>query len=214
MNIIYWALFGFFILALVGNNLNKKEKMQNNKSRVLNFLLVIFAIFFLLLAGDSKLLTRPQAEISTQVAVTPEAKAIKPTEVPKTTPIPTDACNQYADTSEMVPCMQMEDALQQANNPPLQATVTYASNGLFITNNDTVEWDSCDVTIGADSSNINQTYELGGFNNTVAPHTTVRVPWENITKEDGTRFNYFTTQPQDLDVSCTVGKVEEHKKIY
>ncbi len=129
----------------------------------------------------------------------------------KPTAEPTDPCAKYAGTDQMQSCVQMENALEKASEPNLNATVTYSIQGITIKNNDSIEWNSCDITIGADN-NPNDFYELGGFNNTFPAYTPTTIAWGDITKSDGTRFDYASTQPRDLEIDCTVnGKAE--KKI-
>jgi hypothetical protein len=85
----------------------------------------------------------------------------------------------------------------------LNASVKVNSQYLIVTNNDDVEWSGCDYSIGADI-NPDDFYELGIFGNysTIKPHQTEYIPWGAITKTDGTRFNYGTTEPSDLQINC------------
>ena len=89
----------------------------------------------------------------------------------------------------------------------LNAKVEITSQALLVTNNDDLEWNMCDYSIGSDIS-PEDFYELGILSSyaIIQPHQTMRVPWNQITKQDGTKFDYTTTQPKDLVIDCSAGE--------
>ena len=119
------------------------------------------------------------------------------------TPVPTDPCADSAGTSDWTEC-------EKENNPPakLNATVQASDQNLSVTNNDNVNWNTCDYTIDQDTD-PDDYYELGSLFGTnyssIPAHQTVYIPWGQITKQNGTRFSYDTTEPNDLTIDCTVG---------
>ena len=150
---------------------------------------------FIILLGISGVAT--DGSKSTQVANT---QSPGPTQVVNATlppnPAPTDSCKG-------VIFGKYFDNCPYPTPTTLNATVKVNSQYLIVTNNDDVEWSGCDYSIGADLT-PDDFFELGMFSNysTIKPHHTEYIPWGAITKNDGTRFNYGTTEPNDLKIDC------------
>lgn len=76
---------------------------------------------------------------------------------------------------------------------PLNAQVKHTGGYFEITNNDTYSWGNCDLDLNSD-------YSMKGVK--LIAGQTFRIPAREFTKNDGTRFNFFTTKPQQLYIYC------------
>jgi len=173
---------------------NTKKWYQKPVSIIIGILILAF------IGSAASHNDQPKQAINTKNAISPTAsKTATDIKKPKQTPEPTDPCEEVKGTQFYGPCLK-------ASIPHLNATVKESNQALIITNNDSVNWEECDYSIGA---NLNETdfYELGSNNNylNIPAHGTVYVPWGAFTKRDGTRFNYYNQQPNGLMIDCSAG---------
>ena len=93
-----------------------------------------------------------------------------------------------------------EERAEAEAKKPLDASIYYGYPGIEINNNEDKNWTNCEVRLN---------YGLlgGGFvytANKISAKKSVTVRWGELVKSDGTRFNYFTTEPTKLKISCLV----------
>jgi hypothetical protein len=171
------------------------KKWYQNPVGVIIGIVILAAIGSMASHGE-----QPKQAVDTMNAETPTASnTVNEIKKPKQTPAPTDPCEQVKGTSFYGPCLK-------SSIPHLNATVKESTQALIVTNNDSVNWEECDYSIGA-NLNENDFYELGtndSYSN-IPAHETVYVPWSALTKRDGTRFNYYNQQPNDLMIDCSAG---------
>jgi hypothetical protein len=82
--------------------------------------------------------------------------------------------------------------------PELRAEVTVSEESLVITNKDGFDWSNVKVT-------LNPKIMGSGYSCHVAcvPHgKTVHIPFHDLTKGDGTRFNIYATRPKTVDIEA------------
>lgn len=123
----------------------------------------------------------------------------------KPTPVPTEDCSQSVNPQM---CIRMEINRE----PKLDATTQLTNAGLVVTNNGDIDWRLCTVTIGS-AINDNTAYEVSGWDIKFPAHQTTTVPWGDFTQDNGNRFNYYTTQPNDIELDCSVNSEQEHLRI-
>lgn len=171
-------------------------------------LTLIYAIIVLGLSNSS-------SSVNNKIKVTPTKKlpvalikhtTFMPKKIkPKNTPVPTDPCNDIVGTSGWASC---EDSLAPTE-PPLKATVQISDQYLIVTNNSDVDWTNCYASIGSDT-NPNDFYQQDPSSSSSIPAGgTFDFAWSNIVKPDGTRFNYASTEPDDIIIGCDYGKDSE-----
>ncbi len=180
--------------------------MQWNKT-IKWILTGVFALFFLLrFANTNYQQTDTIKQTGTVIRITPTTEKKSAAQgTKKPTPEPTEDCSQSAN-SDM--CIRMEINRE----PKLNATTGFSNAGLVVTNNDSIDWRLCTVTIGS-SENINTAYEVSGWDIRFPANQTTTVPWSDFTQNDGNRFNYYTTKPNDIELDCSVNHQQEHLRI-
>jgi hypothetical protein len=96
---------------------------------------------------------------------------------------------------------RIKNAMDNPDSGKLDDKVTFNQDYLFITNNDNTKatWTDCKVTVNPGGSD-----DFTGNLGTIAAGQTVSIAWVNITKSDGTRFDYYQTAPQAETLECTV----------
>ncbi len=122
------------------------------------------------------------------------------------TPPSTDPCRDYMGTDKYGFCMDMQEAAKKAEalNHPLNAIVTHNDYAVYVTNNETTEWDQCILTVNeADTSASGDNFESDGFVVKVGQIATIR--WANFTNAESQRFDYAHIKPYSLDLDCVVG---------
>ncbi|HUD44385.1 MAG TPA: hypothetical protein VMR41_02480 [Patescibacteria group bacterium] len=123
----------------------------------------------------------------------------------------------YSSQESNPPTKSKPSTPKKTNKPKLDATVKATSQYLIVTNNEDAEWTSCDYSIDYDK-NPDDFYELGIFSNyaTIQPHQTLQIPWDQITKMDGTKFVYTGagTLPDDLYFFCSVNNTDKDWSSY
>lgn len=185
-----------------------KKDLGRGKTTLV-FLGLLIGLFYLLGVIGNITGTQGQQKNSPTVEPTIMQTEEKPKTKQKETdikkPEPTIDCSQSAYPQA---CIQAQINAE----PPLNGTFAFTDAGLSVTNNDNVDWTSCDVTIGAEV-NIETSFEVAGGNNSFPAHQTTVIPWGEFTQDNGNRFNFAATEPQDVDIDCSVNKQQEHKKI-
>lgn len=91
---------------------------------------------------------------------------------------------------------------------PLNAKVKKDALALYITNPEKVSWTSCRVWLDDGSYGMNL---FDSFD--ISAGSTTRVTWGRLTDDNGNRFNYYKTQPEQIDISCAVNH-ERHQSQY
>jgi hypothetical protein len=123
----------------------------------------------------------------------------------KPKPVPTEDCSQTVNPDM---CIRMEINRE----PKLNATTQLTNDGLVVTNKDNVDWRLCQLTIGV-AENINNAYEVSGWDIKFPAHHTTTVPWGDFAQDNGNRFNYYSTKPIDIELDCSVNNQQEHLRI-
>ena len=179
--------------------------------------MVVFLLGSFLFATSSDISTKNNTVTTTNkvkqitktpIAVVKSAVVMSSKKKPKISTEPTDPCAGLGG-SGLGGSMFVNCENQQHTNPKLNATVQASDDYLIIINNSNQDWTNCDYSIGYDL-NSNDFYELNPNSNSsyssIPERGTIDIPWGDITKNDGTRFNYSTTMPSDLEFSCNYGK--------
>jgi len=172
--------------------------------RIFLWSIILLVSLFIIYGVTSSSTTNTTAAKSTAVPTKSEAQVVKKKDE-KPTPVPTEDCSQSADP-------QMCITMEINREPRLNATTDFSNAGLIVTNKDSVDWRLCTVTIGT-SENINSAYEVSGWDIQFPANQTTTVPWGDFTQDNGNRFNYSTTQPNDIELDCSVNKEQEHLRI-
>jgi len=78
---------------------------------------------------------------------------------------------------------------------------------LYVTNNNNFTWTECSATIeDTDSQGNSDNYYSDNFD--LQPGHTERIGWGDFLKADGTRYNYFAKEPQEIELDCTVNHLD------
>lgn len=91
----------------------------------------------------------------------------------------------------------------------LDVSVKFNDKAFLITNNESKDLANCRMKLNSG------TFGGGGFAYTqdiIQTKDAVIVPYGAFTKDDGTRFDFITTQPKNLFISCDMGS--EHATNY
>ncbi|HEV2339440.1 MAG TPA: hypothetical protein VGT05_01590 [Patescibacteria group bacterium] len=122
----------------------------------------------------------------------------------------TDPCAQYLGTPQMVDCMKSQDALEkgQATRYPLKAKVTFDNTALYITNQETTEWDQCNAVVN-ETDPQGDNFQSDGF--VVNAGQTESIGWGNFANAEQQRFNNYQTKPATITLDCVVGGTTDPK---
>ena len=112
-------------------------------------------------------------------------------------PTPTEATGHLPLTKDEI---QLQQAIDDAGGGTLDAKITYFDYYMQIANNEQVKWELCDVTIGYETSGDQYYADFGEM----LPHQTIQLPWSEITREDGRRFDFSQVEPRNVHLACTV----------
>src|SRR2546430_11810729 len=107
----------------------------------------------------------------------------------------------------MAYCLQMQAAMKKGDalQHPLKANVTYNNSAIFVTNQESVEWDSCYLEVNGITTSTDK-FSSNDF--AVSAGKTVTISWSDIANDEGQRFNYFQTKPYLIDLDCSVNNQE------
>lgn len=188
-----------------------KENISNRKGFSTNVLIVTFLLVFAVIAISVKLSAFNAAvnQFNQPISITPTKAPVQVNNPATTSPAPTDdPCGSGMGTPNYLICKKL-------NTPKLQITVKENDSSLVVTNNEDVTLTHCDYSIDSDI-NKDDFYELGVFSDyaTIPAHQTVNIPWGDIIKQDGTRFQYAEQAPTDLVIDCTGAKGDEEWSNY
>jgi hypothetical protein len=153
-----------------------------------------FWVLFILVANSSKGNNNATENIATDITTAP-TQVISPTLIiASPTPL------IVTPSSEPTP------------KPPF-ATITYSNRYMLIKNLGNTKLTSCLVTIGYGSVfSPNTDYYEADFGD-IPANSIYSLPWSNITKQDGTRFDYYKNQPQDVELDCTVNGADRSMHV-
>jgi hypothetical protein len=93
----------------------------------------------------------------------------------------------------IVTCSMQSSGPPRQKEPSLNAIISHRGATFVITNNDSYDWQDCDLDLNSD-------YRLKTSH--IGAGRTVEVPAGQFAKADGTRFNWMATKPLQLFVYC------------
>ncbi len=177
----------------------KEQKTRKRSATLYGLAIVVFFILIAITAPKTPPVTKNTPVVSPTIEIK-KTDLAKPSNNP--TPTSTDPCHEYQGTDQWQSCNKLNYALKHGQEPALNATVRFGSTYLSITNNDNIEWDACNAYIP------NETDPNAYVNDTgivVSPHQTGTIAWSDLTLNDGTRFDYYSTKPESVEIDCSVG---------
>ena len=215
--LVFLLMIGSFfsiIVSLAVPSAFKKlfKKNLGRKKTTLLFTGITFALFVILVIlaanGSNSATEQDNAKVTVKPTSVPNITQQKKSTTQGTknpTPVPTEDCSQSVNPQM---CIRMEINRE----PKLEATTQLTNAGLVITNNGDVDWRLCDITIGS-AENLDTAFEVSGWDIAFLAHQTTTVPWSDFAQDNGNRFNYYTTQPNDIELDCSVNHEQEHLRI-
>lgn len=83
----------------------------------------------------------------------------------------------------------------------LDAEIRFSNTAVMITNKEDKEWTYCKFEINSRGFSGGYVYKLNSFQ----PKDPIVIALREFTKGDGTRFDSYSTKPQNISLSCEVG---------
>jgi hypothetical protein len=100
-------------------------------------------------------------------------------------------------------CGESSRQKETAKALPLNASMQVSGAGVSITNNDAFTYPNPEILIQQGAMTF---YKAHAPN--IAPGETATVPFFDFVNTDNERFNYYTTRPERIILSCTVNGQE------
>ncbi len=96
--------------------------------------------------------------------------------------------------------VKKEPTKVQPKDHELDAIVKFNEQAFLITNNEADDWNNCKFELNSGILRGGYTYKQA----TLTAKDAVIIPFSEFTKRDGTRFNAYSTKPQNVSISCDV----------
>lgn len=160
---------------------------------------VLIALFFGLVLLSFSACTSQEEKPIASIATPLPTRSRSLTPYPTNPPMPTSETTAPSPTLFPSPTEIQPSPTTQLLSDNLDLTIRFSSLGIQITNNESLELSDCLLNLNPGLIRSGYTYQI----KLISAGDTFPVLFDEFTKSDGTRFNYYDTKPKDLFIVCT-----------